>query len=936
MSRSDAPGCGMKTSNLQTVKYPGRLLFLLLFTLLACLFWRSFLADYVVFSNDGSFAIQKSEWIHLPESFIGSWYDLNTVGVTGGAIVPDFTSLFRWIFGAVGYAKFLAPVSLWFLGATAYFFFRRAGLSTAAAVLGGLAACLTTAFFSNVCWGSVPPIIAFGTDLLALGALIKQDKLSFWITPALAGFAVGVNVIEAADIGALFSLLVAAFALYQSIAESRTPFVAEFARGVGRTAIMASCAGFIAAYAVSILVGANIKGIVGTKQDEQTKLQHYDFATQWSLPKRETLGLVIPNLFGCNVITPGSASYWGAIGRDPSFDRYFASNGTGPLPPPRAFLRHTGRGVYIGIVIVLVAFWAVLQSFRKKDSAFTLIERKFVWFWAGAAIISLLLAWGRFAPFYQVVYHLPYFSTIRNPDKFLHIVTFATVILFGYGFHGLHRRYIEVPLLNIPQGRLKAWWARAGVFDRRCVIVLVGLVLLSLVGWGVYAAMRGRVEDYLVELQRVDALSNGKNLDAGALEGARDLAVSQISFSLRQIGWFILVLAASSGLLLFIISGAFAGRRARWAGIFLGIILVGDLARANLPYIVFWNYKEKYEIGHPEPLIEFLANKPYEHRVAYLLPMPLYTPETFANFKNLYDYEWTQQLFPVYSIPTLDIVQMPRTPEDLEAFNTSLRLGITEGENGRPILDQTTFFRIPRLWELTATRYLVGPAFFPNGNGYVPMIDFLNSQFDSTQRRFRIIQRFNLGNRPGVTQANQYSQLQAVPTDDPNALYALYEFAGAFPRAVLFSNWQVVSDNQAALTQLTNSSFDPAKTMLVTKPLPVPANPSANNQDFASVKITSYHPADIKLEATPTSPSVLMLCDKYDPDWQVWVDGRRSEVLRCNFLMRGVYLEPGQHEVEFRFRPNIKMFYVNVAATFIAICLLGYAAAVTRRRSIEA
>src|SRR6185312_1826536 len=174
-------------------------------------FWKTLIPENVLFSNDGSLAIQESQWIHLPESFIGSWYDLNTLGASGGAVMPSFTQLFRWLFGAVGYAKFLAPVSLWFFGAAAYFFFRRAGMSAMAAILGGIGACLTTAFFSNVCWGSIPPTVAFGMDLLALGALIKRDNLPVWVAPVLAGFAVGVNVIEAADIGALFSLVVAAF-----------------------------------------------------------------------------------------------------------------------------------------------------------------------------------------------------------------------------------------------------------------------------------------------------------------------------------------------------------------------------------------------------------------------------------------------------------------------------------------------------------------------------------------------------------------------------------------------------------------------------------------------------------------------------------------------------------------------------------------------------
>src|SRR6185437_11907153 len=178
-------------------------------------------------------------------------------------------------------------------------------------VLGGIGACLTTSYFSNVCWGSIPPTIAFGLDLLAMGALIKRDNLPVWLAPALAGFAVGMNVVEAADIGALLSLVVAAFAFFQALAEDGTPLAKRVIRGVWRTAVVSIFAGFIAAYAVSVLITANITGIAGT---------------------------------------------------NPSWDRYFA--GKGPLPNPRAYLRHTGRGIYIGALIVFIACCAGVQSLR--------------------------------------------------------------------------------------------------------------------------------------------------------------------------------------------------------------------------------------------------------------------------------------------------------------------------------------------------------------------------------------------------------------------------------------------------------------------------------------------------------------------------------------------------------------------------------------------
>ena len=912
----------MKTANPQSsTKIPRLILFLVLFVILVCLFRKSFMPEWIVFSNDGSLAIQESQWIRLPESFIGSWYDLNTLGCSGGAVVPDFTQLFRWFFGAVGYAKFIAPCSLFFFGWAAYFFFRRAGMSAIAAVLGGIGACFTTAYFSNVCWGSIPPTIAFGMDLLALGALIKRDNLPVWVSPALAGFAVGVNVIEAADIGALLSLVVAAFAMYQAIADNGVPFAARVVRGVWRTALVSIFAGIIAAYAVSILIGANIRGIAGTKQDEATKAQHYDFVTQWSLPKKETLALVIPNLFGCNVIASPTEQYWGSIGQDPNWERYLASNGKGPLPPPQVFIRHTGRGVYIGAMIVFIAAWAGVQSLRKKDSAFTQLDCRYIWFWWVLACICVLLAWGRHAPFFQIVYHLPYFSTIRSPDKYLHIVTLAMIILFGYGIHGLSRLYLDVPFVAAPRGRFKAWWAKASQFERRWVVLCIGFVILSIIGWGVYAAMRGHVTDYLAELQRVDYLRNGRTLDAPGLNSVRDGAAAQITFSLQQVGWFVLIIAATVGMMLAMMCGMFAGRRANWAGALLGIILIGDLARADLPYINWWNYKTKYEVGNPEPVIKFLADKPYEHRVAYTPPFPMGTPDQFSWFDNLYRLEWMQQLFPVYSIPTLDIVQMPRMPQDLKTFNDTLQI---QPAADRRSIDESTLFRAGRLWQLTATRYLVGP---------VPYLDFMNQKLSTTPNRFRIVQQFSLRPRPGVEGDRiSVSDLQATPSTGQDAYYALFEDTAALPRATLFSNWEIVTNQEATLARLADPAFDPASAILVPKPLPT--QPSGTNQDLTAVKFTSYKPATIKLEATPTKPSVLMLADAIDPDWEVFVDGKKSEILRCNYVMRGVYLEAGRHDVEFRFRPSISLFYENIVATFAACCLVGYAAfTISKRRN---
>ena len=136
--------------------------------------------------------------------------------------------------------------------------------------------------------------------------------------------------------------------------------------------------------------------------------------------------------------------YWGAVGRDPRWTVIL----TGGEKDPSAagpVMRFTGGQNYAGILVALVAFWAVAQSLRRQNSVFPETQRRFIWFWAVVLIVSLLLAYGRFAPFYKFFYMLPYVSTIRNPSKFLLVFSWAIVILFAYGVHALSRRYLEIP-----------------------------------------------------------------------------------------------------------------------------------------------------------------------------------------------------------------------------------------------------------------------------------------------------------------------------------------------------------------------------------------------------------------------------------------------------------------------------------------------------------
>jgi hypothetical protein len=137
---------------------------------------------------------------------------------------------------------------------------------------------------------------------------------------------------------------------------------------------------------------------------------------------------------------------------------------------------------------------------------------------------------------------------------------------------------------------------------------------------------------------------------------------------------------------------------------------------------------------------------------------------------------------------------------------------------------------------------------------------------------------------------------------DTNGSYAIFEFTGALPRAGLYSHWEVNTNGPAALEQLASPAFDPAQTVLVDSPLPAgPTTENTGETDDGSAEFVSYSSKEIILQTQANAASVLLLNDRFDPQWSVAVDGKPATLLRCNYLMRGVQLPAGTHSVRFSF-----------------------------------
>ncbi|MBE7500969.1 MAG: hypothetical protein HS113_11795 [Verrucomicrobiales bacterium] len=832
--------------------WPGIVLALLA-VLLVC-FHRSFQPGQILFSSDGPLGANAAACSALPAGFFGMWQDLNWVGGYSGSAFPSTTFLLLWLLGPLLFAKFYAPLTLGLLGLCAWLFFRQLGFRPVVCLLGGLAAALNTDFFSYACWGLGMHTLSIAGTFLALAALVTPTPRHAWLKALLAGACVGLGVMEGYDSGAILSLYVAAFVVFSWWGQPG-PAGQRLGAGILHTALVAGAAAFVAAQALTTLIGTQIQGVAGMEQDTQTRQQRWDEATTWSLPKIESLRTAIPGLFGYRMYAMDGSDYWGRVGETPGMP------GT----------RHSGAGHYAGVLVVLLAFWGFLQSLRPATSAVLLPnERRAVWFWTAAAAVSLLLAWGRHAPFYQLFYALPYASTIRNPVKFLHPFSLSLVILFAYGAEAWWRSRARTTAAAIGSAweRFQAWWRDASLFERRSVrggAMLLGAAALA---WLVYASSRSELMAHLTRVH------------------VPELAPAIARFSILEFGWSVLFLALSLAFLTLGLAGLLGGEKAHWAGWTLGLLLALDLVRANQPWVQYWNFADKYA---PQAVSERLREKAHEHRLAIL---PFELGREHALLQQLYRAEWLQHGFRYYNIQSLDDVQDPRPPADKVAYRTAFL-----GRNLTGLL---------RLWELTNTRYLLGLSGLAEG---------LNQQADPTRKPFREVLPF------GLAQDRTGGAIRVV-TNVPGP-FALIEFTSALPRARLYTHWEILDDPHS-LARLADPGFDPAQTLLLAPGADVPAPPGATNTaaSLEPVEFLSYTPKHLTLRARTSTPAILLLNDKHDPGWRVTWNGSPQPLLRANYLMRAVALPAGEHTLEFTFRVSPLPFLTSLAGLLFAAALL--------------
>jgi len=152
-----------------------------------------------------------------------------------------------------------------------------------------------------------------------------------------------------------------------------------------------------------------------------------------------------------------------------------------------------------------------------------------------------------------------------------------------------------------------------------------------------------------------------------------------------------------------------------------------------------------------------------------------------------------------------------------------------------------------------------------------------------------------------------------VPLDP--ALYELvyskevfiYRDKECLDRAILVFNYQVEPNQATALAKVSSPEFKPREVLLLDQEPPsaksLIARQDGETTAASSVRILSYEPDAITMDASLPRPGFLLLLDTYFPGWTATVNGKPAPVLRADYNFRAISLPAGKSSVSFTYRP---------------------------------
>jgi hypothetical protein len=370
---------------------------------LPLIYFSSFLsADRMIGGSDyliGGYPFEKwiSEQHEMP-----LWYPHVFGGVpvlgspVGGPLAP--LAQLRAIMPPQVVLAFSFIIFFFLAGLGTYLYLKAIGLSPYTAALGAV----IYQFIGNLATtpsaghaGRAASIATFPLILFFIHSAMKSKRLFYFILTALTtAFAFYEGHFQITYYGLLFIL---AYVIYYLIANRKENTAKDYMKIIGY--------GLLTVVLICLLMAAIWLPVLGGLGTAARGVERgYEYATSWAMPPSELVDLVIPTFSGI-------------------LDKYWGMN---------SFKIHLE---YFGIVALIFAAFTILLYWKKR----------YVKFYAIAALVVVLIAVGSATPFFRIPYTLiPGFRLFRAPALIFYLVSFSMIVLGALSFENIFVKKLEI------------------------------------------------------------------------------------------------------------------------------------------------------------------------------------------------------------------------------------------------------------------------------------------------------------------------------------------------------------------------------------------------------------------------------------------------------------------------------------------------------------
>ncbi len=150
----------------------------------------------------------------------------------------------------------------------------------------------------------------------------------------------------------------------------------------------------------------------------------------------------------------------------------------------------------------------------------------------------------------------------------------------------------------------------------------------------------------------------------------------------------------------------------------------------------------------------------------------------------------------------------------------------------------------------------------------------------------------------------------------------IFENKKALPRVFLVCDWEKRENFLEIINQII-SEEDPAEKVFLIKDIEVSCH---QDGDLGEAKIVSYSSGRVEVETRTSEQEILVFSDVFFPGWKVFVDEVEREMLRVDYLLKGVVVPKGNHRAVFIYEPSSFKIGagISILTLLILISLYGY------------